>query len=213
MREKDKNVDFNISSNEIDDVISIVWDDYDKKSRIQDSILETIKTQYSSDSIEDIYTKVTLINSFYSTNIYDVWQMSNHIKDLEIPQSDFDNGKTDLVDKIADVTFNNKKYTMYSFATKYCSLHNSKAYPIFDSYVADVLIYLKNTNKVTNLYKKQSDFLDYKKYKVIIKTINDKLGNVGYKKTDMYLWALGNIFFPKYEKNERYLSEYNDIKK
>ena len=88
---------------------------------------------------------------------------------------------------------------MYSFAPKYCSLHNPEKYPIYDGYVEDVLIYLMNTGKIHNLYTTQQDLRDYSKFKNALNIIDNKLGNIGYKKVDMYLWALGKKYFLRYE--------------
>ena len=197
MREKDRKVDFNISRDDIDVVINDIWDRDDKKSRIQDFILEKIQKQHPSTSeIEDIYIKVSLLNDFYSTSILDTWGMANHIKNLNLSVID---GNPDIVNQIAKIKYNDKEYNMYSFATKYCSLHNPEKYPIYDGYVEDVLIYLMNTGKIHNLYTTQQDLRDYSKFRNALNIIDNKLGNIGYKKVDMYLWALGKKYFSRYE--------------
>ncbi|UTW70364.1 hypothetical protein KHA80_07545 [Anaerobacillus sp. HL2] len=44
-----------------------------------------------------------------------------------------------------------KKKNFYSFATKYCSHHNPLDYPIYDSYVDEVLRHFRNRDGFSDL--------------------------------------------------------------
>ena len=48
---------------------------------------------------------------------------------------------------IARVNINGKDRNLYSFATKYCSHHNFNDYPIYDEYVAKVLLHFQRKDK------------------------------------------------------------------
>ena len=92
-----------------------------------------------NDNIEDILIKCSSLNDFYSTNIYDVHTVAQHILSLNIDDR-LVRGDRSLVGDIAHVEVNGKDHFFYSFATKYCSHHQPEKYAIYDSYVEKVLV-------------------------------------------------------------------------
>ena len=87
----------------------------------------------------DIYLKVAALNSMYGTNIYAIFRVAQLIYDLQIDPG-LNAHDPDLVEAIARVqTSNGKIRRNYSFATKYCSWHRPKEFPIYDSYVDGLL--------------------------------------------------------------------------
>ena len=208
MRGRDKNIDFSLSALDIDEVINEVWTDSDLiKEEVlgnKDGFMANIKKVYPSHTkIEDVLVKVTILNSFYSTVIYDVYSMAEHIVQVKDIDKRIEAGDLSVVNDISHVTLAGTDYNFYSFATKYCSLHNPEKFPIYDSYVEDVLIYLKNTKKLESAnFKKQEDLKDIGKFKNLLCEILEKdfghQSDLTLKKLDMYLWALGKKYFPKY---------------
>lgn len=84
--------------------------------------------------------KSCLLNDFYSTNIFDIFTVSKHI--ITVPNIDerLKNGDLSLVGEIAKVQMKDGNIrNFYSFASKYCSHHNVKAFPIFDSFIEKML--------------------------------------------------------------------------
>ena len=98
--------------------------------------------------------------------------------------------------KFKNVTINGVARKFYSFSTKYCSHHNPKEYPIYDSYVEKVLKYFRKTDKFSKF--KNADLKDYQKFKNIIIAFREyyDLEEFNLKEIDQYLWQLGKEYFP-----------------
>ncbi len=155
--------------------------------------------------IENILLKVSALNDFYSTNIFDTFTVSKHLLNCKIDKY-LDKEDIGLVDKIARVTINGKTRNFYSFASKYCSHHKPDIYPIYDSYVVKMLMYFKKKDK---FYKFRKD--DLKTYKKFIKVIQAfkkyyNLNEFSLRQIDIYLWLAGKEYFPnKYDKHNKSL--------
>ena len=111
-----------------------------------------------NDNIEDILIKCSSLNDFYSTNIFDIHTVAQHILSLNIDEKLRD-GDLSLVDEISHVEVNGKVHTFYSFATKYCSHHNPERYAIYDSYVEKVLVSMNIRKHFAEF--KQEELKDY----------------------------------------------------
>lgn len=156
-----------------------------------------------NDNIEDILIKCSSLNDFYSTNIYDIHTVAQHILSLHIDDS-LKAGDLSLVNDIAHVVVNGKDHFFYSFATKYCSHHQPERYAIYDSYVEKVLL---SMNKRVLYYNfKQEDLKDYETYMSVIKAFQQKFGLMQYniKQLDQYLWQLGKWYFNQYGLTYKY---------
>ena len=66
--------------------------------------------------LEHILLKVTALNQFYSTNIYDTFSVSKHIRAKQI-DARLANGDQLLVNELAPVTIGGKTRNFYSFAS------------------------------------------------------------------------------------------------
>lgn len=145
--------------------------------------------------IRDILLKCSVLNDFYSTNIYSIFPVAKHILKLKIDNRLMD-GDLSLVNDIAVIEIGGKTKTFYSFASKYCSHHNSKAYAIYDSYVEKCLVYFNKIDKFSD-FRRQ----DLRNYKTFNKALIDfkhhyGLDEYGLKEIDQYLWQLGKEHFP-----------------
>ena len=149
----------------------------------------------SNEEISDILLKVATLNDFYSTNIFSVYPVAEHILSLTIDER-LKQGDVTLVNEIQNVTINGVTRKFYSFSTKYCSHHNPNEYPIYDSYVEKVLKYYRKTDKFFNF--KNADLKDYQKFKNIIIAFREYYGleEFNLKEIDQYLWQLGKKYFP-----------------
>lgn len=145
--------------------------------------------------IRIVMVKCSTLNDFYSTNIYKVYSVARNI--VSIP--DFDDrlrrGDVGLVKAIAEVDGR----SFYSFATKYCSHHQPTLFPIYDSYVAEVLDALRKQNPGKLPFGRKEDLRDYSTFVNAIDAIRSvfDLGKYSYKDIDRYLWLLGKAFFAK----------------
>jgi len=146
-------------------------------------------------TIESVLLKVSALNDFYSTNIYDTYTVAKHILGMEI-DSRLQECDLSLVNEMAKVTIKSKEKNFYSFSSKYCSHHKPNDFPIYDSYVDKMLVY----------YKKEDGFCLFKKYELkdyerFIEIITEfkrfyKLNKQTLRDIDIFLWLCGKKFFP-----------------
>lgn len=109
--------------------------------------------------IEVVKHKITLLNKYYSTRV-PVDEMANHI--LMMPNFDtmLQKGDTDLVGLLANT---DKDY--FSFATKYCAMHNPDKYPIFDSYIRIIFQWLFENGFFDNTSVKRQEIFQFNQWK------------------------------------------------
>lgn len=146
--------------------------------------------------IEHILLKVSALNDFYSTNIFDTYSVAEHIhtKDIDgrLRTDDYS-----LVNDIAQISIKNKTKNFYSFASKYCSHHKPTSYPIFDSFVEKMLLHFKSVDNFDSF-----DKVDLRSYGRFIKVIRNfqsfyKLDKFTLREIDIFLWLAGKDWFPR----------------
>ena len=138
-------------------------------------------------SIENILIKCSVLNDFYSTNIFKVYPVAVHILDLDIDDR-LNRHDPTLVNDIANIVINGKSKYFYFFASKYCSHHDPINYPIYDSYVEKVLEYFRNKDKLIKFAN--DDLKNYELFKKILLNFQ-KVYNIeefNLKDLDRYLW-------------------------
>lgn len=146
--------------------------------------------------IKDILIKVSCLNDFYSTNIYNVFAVAKHIQALDI-DGWLRSGDGSLVEQIAQVDMGNKTMNFYSFATKYCSHHQPTKYAIWDSYVDEVLRYFRDVDGFCDFGRE--DLRTYPVFEGVLHKFAAFYGLEMYtlKDLDRYLWQLGKDKFPQ----------------
>lgn len=156
-----------------------------------------------NDNIEDILIKCSSLNDFYSTNIFDIHTVAQHILSLKIDER-LVSGDLSLVDEISHVEVNGKVHTFYSFATKYCSHHNPERYAIYDSYVEKVLVSMNSRDHFMDF--KQEELKVYETYMNAIDAFRKRYGLTQYniKQLDQYLWQLGKWYYNPYGLSYKY---------
>lgn len=196
---------------------NIVLDQFHKSQdlkiyRLQEDMLQyVIKQNPSQNSIAAVELKVKLLNSFYSTNIMAVQQMANHIFNIPNIDNRLLNGDKALVEDIARLNGRN----FYSFATKYCALHQPTLFPIFDSIVSKTFKKLLSNNhlapqydynnkssKTSRVYSiksfEKNILHNYKEYCVLYQyfmNISD-LGKQNMRDVDWYIWGGQKLKIP-----------------
>ena len=143
---------------------------------------------------EHILLKVSVLNDFYGTNIYDKYSVTNHIVALQI-DSRLNLGDLTLINEIAKVKFKNGIRNVYSFATKYCNHHNSDAFPIFDQYVERMLVYFRIEDNFAKFTK--SSLRNYEEFVKVIRNFQKFYGlsDFSLREIDIYLWLAGKKAF------------------
>lgn len=106
---------------------------------IQEDILQRLVEEYPDHkNVGAVDTKVKLLNLFYSTGIQATNLMTAYILSIKDIDARLKAGDKSLVAEIATLKLTNGDVRFnYSFATKYCALHQPTKYPIYDSIVAD----------------------------------------------------------------------------
>ena len=147
--------------------------------------------------ITDILLKASCLNDFYSTRIFAIYPVAKRILSIKDLDKRLKSGDIELVRELGEVTIGGKEKYFYSFATKYCSHHNPIAFPIYDSYVEQVLLYFNKVDKFSAF--KRKDLKNYRKFKEILLDFQRyyKLERFDLKELDRYLWLLGKEIFPK----------------
>ena len=174
------------------------WDNTEDYIAQEKALNKLFKQTYPhNDKIEEVLIKASVLNDFYSTNIFKIYWVAKHILTLQIDER-LEFGDETLVDDIAPVTYQNGKIRKeYSFATKYCSHHHPKDFPIYDDYIKKVLEYCRDIDHFCAF--KASDLLDYPKFKSVLCDFRlfYHLEKFDLKELDQYLWQLGKLKFPK----------------
>ncbi len=149
----------------------------------------------SNKVIEHILLKVSALNDFYSTNIFDTYSVAKHILQCNIDQ-ELSSGNGQLVNVIAPVKIKHRTINFYSFASKYCSHHKPESYPIYDSYVVKMLMFFKKKDKYDTFRK--ADLKDYTRFMQAIKKFQEyyNLNSFTLRQIDIYLWLAGKEHFP-----------------
>lgn len=154
------------------------------------------KTYPKNTDIDDILIKASSLNDFYSTNIFSIYPVAEHIVKLKI-DSRLYSGDVTLVKDIQKIIIGGKERNFYSFATKYCSHHNAKEFPIYDSYVEQILVYFQRKHHFSSF--KLADLKEYTIFKKALIDFRTHYGLTKYslKQIDQYIWQLGKEYFPK----------------
>lgn len=173
------------------------WDELEDYVAQEDAIDKLFYGEFkSNDNLQNILIKCSVLNDFYSTNIFKIYPVAKHILSLNVDKRLEENDVT-LVDDIAKVKIGDTEKNFYSFASKYCSHHKPLEYPIYDSYVEKVLLHF---NKIYHFYTfTKTDLKEYSKFKTILIKFREffKLEEFNLKELDKYLWQFGKNYFPK----------------
>ena len=162
------------------------------------AITRLVKAFPHNHDLEDVLLKVVVINSLYATNIYAINDVAKRICELRI-DSKLEQGSLDLVDELAIVNVRGKTRRNYSFASKYCSWHAPKIYPIYDSFVDQLLLAYQKQDKFTVF--KREELRQYAHYREVLDKFREhyELMQFGYKDLDKFLWLYGRETFSSLE--------------
>ena len=145
--------------------------------------------------VEHVLLKVSALNDFYSTNILNKYAVAKHITGLNV-DSRLRRADLALVNEIALVPIGQKVKNFYSFASKYCSHHNSIAYPIYDQYVEKMLLHFSKRHQFVSV--KKAELRSYAKFLDVILAFRKHYGLDAFslRQIDVYLWLGGKQAFP-----------------
>ncbi len=178
-----------------------IWDTSvdGKKYPLQEKALNFLFTKAcpSHTDMTHVILKVSTLNDFYSTNIFDTYSVAQQILSIKNVKERLLQGDLKLVNEVAKVSIKGKVINFYSFASKYCSHHNPNKFPIYDSYVEKMLIHYKNSDQFTSF--KNSELRQYEIFWNAINTFKNfySLNEFTLRDVDVFLWQAGKEFFPK----------------
>lgn len=172
-----------------------------KQFSLSDSVIATAIEKFEgNNSIQSVLPKVILINSFYSTQIYDTGKIAMHILSTNTDKR-LTEGDLSLVDDIRRGHGIKTKKTgngidFYSFATKYAALHEPTKFPIYDSLVKRLLTALNKQLGFCSRFT-QEDLRDYQRYVSVIDALVDyaSLDSLDYKRLDQGLWVYAKYLY------------------
>ncbi|MDD2367199.1 MAG: hypothetical protein PHN84_13640 [Desulfuromonadaceae bacterium] len=147
-------------------------------------------------NIEHVLLKVSALNDFYSTNIFDTFTVAKHILAHRIdPHLKNENYK--IVNAIAAIPIKGKTRNFYSFASKYCSHHKPEVFPIYDSFVEKMLLHYRKSDRFYEF--EQGDLKKYDQFIKIIRKFKQhyELEDFSLREIDIFLWLAGKETFPK----------------
>lgn len=199
--------------------VEAVLASYDKMEsyRIQEDLLQCLVKCYPDHSnAAATDTKVKLLNLFYSTGIQATNVMSQNILSINEIDVRLHQGDLSLVPEIATLTFGDKERYNYSFATKYCALHQPKKFPIYDSIVAMTFVslfekgllpkykYSNRKSAIPNTYNKGDFTRKLKEYNFFVEVYDYfmeqfDLMDLTYRQIDSYIWGAFKVAGPDYE--------------
>ena len=175
------------------------WDEHPDYTLQESALRKLFRETYPKNTdIDEVLVKVSTLNDFYSTHIFKIFPVAEHIIDLAIDDR-LCAADPNLVTDIAQVEVSGGgTRRFYSFASKYCSHHRPEDFPIYDSYVDQLLRQFRRRDHFQKF--KNDDLKDYPSYKEILLSFRDYYGLAEYtlKDIDRYLWQLGK------EMNSRY---------
>ena len=178
---------------------------------LETKALDLIFNQYRDNTnLLEIIIKIGCLDNFYSTNatknvkIPDIAEKIINIKNFDLRIQKWD---MDLVRELAIFGKDDKEIKLYSFATKYCTLHNCMVhkrndYAIYDSIVCKKL---KDFNKLYPFAEFSDDdwtLESYPRYREILRLFIEKFElDCSFRDMDLYLWKLGKL--EKLENNQK----------
>jgi hypothetical protein len=174
------------------------WDSLENY-RLQENALDKLffNTCPKNVDMDDVLIKVSTLNAFYSTNIFSPFHVAKRIIELQIDPR-LEAGDCSLVNDVSVVKMEKgiiKRF--YSFSTKYCSHHRPYEFPIYDSFVDEMLRHFRDNDRFD---KFTSDSLrNYPDFKSILLQFRKfyELEQFNLKEIDKYLWQLGKDTFPR----------------
>ena len=167
---------------------------FDRENALAEQTLAELFQQYPrNDDLRHVLLKVVCVNALYNTCIFTLEAVARHIHDHagEIDAL-LQEASPSVIDVIAKMNVQGKKYNFYSFATKYCSWHQPEKYPIYDSRVDTYLWNLQQQSAFAAAFI-HPHLWDYPKFHKIVVTFRDAhgLNTFTFKEIDKFLYLQG----------------------
>lgn len=171
--------------------------EFDQSQKVVERALSRLFDLFPANTAPDeVLLKVVAGNALYGTNIFALEKVAKHIVGLDIDPL-LKTGQPEVVHRIAKVQLGETSRNNYSFATKYCSWHNSAEYPIFDNFAEQMLWSYQKQDNFSSF--RRNDLLKYSQLKQVIAAFRNYYGlsMFGFRDIDKFLWLAGKAIFPR----------------
>jgi hypothetical protein len=165
---------------------------FDREGEPYEWLLRQLFQKYPRNTNADhVFLKTIVLNKVYNAGVRAEYPVAEHIKSLSDLDSLIEKGSDDAVSLIANVKIGEKKLCFIAFATKYCSWHNPRGYPIFDKNVRECLLFHKRKDGFAKFT------LDSLWTYPIFRNVVDKfrahyvLDSFNYKELDKFMYLFG----------------------
>jgi hypothetical protein len=163
---------------------------FDRENALAEQTLAELFQQYPrNDDLRHVLLKVVCVNALYNTCIFTLEAVARHIHDHagEIDAL-LQEASPSVIDVIAKMNVQGKKYNFYSFATKYCSWHNPDAYPIYDAHVDQYLWKAQQRQPFAGF--QHPDLCNYARFHDIMQSFRTAYGleDFSFKDLDKFLY-------------------------
>jgi hypothetical protein len=147
-----------------------------------------------NDDVGSVLLKISALNDFYSTNIFDTHSVARHIVAIDASARILEGDPT-LVNELALVSIGGKQRNFYSFASKYCNHHNPEPFPIYDRYVDKMLNHFRRVDRFAKF--RSQDLKQYVDFVRLIRAFRNfySLDQFSLRQIDIYLWIAGKEAF------------------
>jgi len=167
-----------------------------EKYKLQEECLNRLFQELCprNDEVGSVLLKVSTLNDFYSTNIFDPHSVARHIVAIDASARILE-GDATLVNELALVRIAGKQRNFYSFASKYCNHHNPEPFPIYDQYVDKMLNHFRRADKFANF--RSQELKRYVDFVRLIRAFRNfySLDEFSLRQIDIYLWIAGKEAF------------------
>lgn len=175
---------------------------FDAQGTVTELALQKLLTTFpASADVSEVLLKVIVINRIYSTSIFAVQPVAEMVAAAGIDGL-LAAGDPEAVERIRRVSFvdgagRQHSRSTYSFATKYCALHNPRAYVIYDGLVTTTLWEYQAQGEAEGApfhrRFKWDELKDYTQFKAIVEAFREHHGLSAFslRELDQFLWTLG----------------------
>lgn len=193
---------------------------YSKFFADRDRILERMFRASSNADFDAVYLKCTVLNDFYSTRIPSD-ELAKIAKKIVKNHVQIDAWLAAGADNVIDAISNYGSRCNYSFATKYANWHNHLDFPIYDSFVRELLYCLRQC-AMPDLFSSKGSLKEYGCLRDVLMKVVDQynltfckdangIDMINYKLLDKFLWALSNFVVFSTPKSSFTISKYKII--
>lgn len=193
---------------------------YSKFFADRDRILERLFRASSNADFDAVYLKCTVLNDFYSTRIPSD-ELARIAKKIVKNHAQIDAWLAAGADDVIKAICSYGSIKNYSFATKYANWHNHLDFPIYDSFVRELLNCLRQC-AMPDLFPSKESLKEYGRLRDVLREIVKQynltfckdangIDMINYKLLDKFLWALSNFVVFSTPKTEFIIGNYKII--